>query len=341
MKKGREIRINAVLVLSSLLYFGNFLMIQNHSYAQENTFSSYDRMATQDGHSIRFGVWPCQNEKKMGSVLLLNGRSEFMEKYAETIGELNQRGFDVYSFDWRGQGLSTRMLANKHKGFIQNYNIYINDLEMFFTKIVQPKAIHPFIILAHSMGGHIALRFIHNHPDIQGRAILVSPMIDLFTSSLSRRFIRFITRVAIQSGSAHSYIIGSGDYLLKRKKFSGNRLTSDPERFMNDKKAIEKNPDLALGGVTYGWLSATFESIDILTEPGYADGINMPILIVSAGADKVVSIEAQKTICASIKDCRLIEISGARHEILMETDAIRSIFWDAFDRFSGAESFGH
>ncbi len=337
MKKDREIGINAVLILSILISLGNFVMTQNHSYAEETRGSSFDRMTTSEGHFIRYGIWPCQKEKKLGSVLLLNGRSEFMEKYAETIGELNQRGFDVYSFDWRGQGLSTRMLANRHKGFIQNYTVYLNDLEMFFTKIVQPMAIRPFVILAHSMGGHIALRFIHNHPDIQGKAILVSPMIDLFRSSLSRRFIRFITRVAVNSGSANSYIIGSGDYLLNRKKFKGNRLTSDPERFMIDKKAIEKNPDLALGGVTYGWLSATFESIDILNAPGYADGIEMPILILSAGADKVVSIEAQKTICDSLKDCSVIEIPGARHEILMETDAVRSIFWNAFDRFAGPE----
>ncbi len=341
MKKDRKIGTNAALTLSILFCLGSFLMTQHHSYAQENTLPVFDRLTMPDGHAIRFGIWPCPKGKTLGSVILLNGRSEFMEKYAETIGELNQRGFAVFSFDWRGQGLSTRMLANKHKGFIQSYNIYINDLELFFTRIVQPEATPPFILLAHSMGGHIALRFIHNHPEVQGRAILVSPMIDLFTSSLSRRFVRFITGIAIRTGAADSYVIGSGDYRPDRHRFKGNRLTSDPVRFMNGKKAIENNSDLALGGVTYGWLSATFESIDILTGPGYVAGIHMPILLVSAGSDKVVSIKAQRQICRSMKDCRFIEIPGARHEILMETDAIRSIFWDAFDRFSGAESLGH
>ena len=79
-----------------------------------------------------------------------------------------------------------------------------------------------------------------------------------------------------------------------------------------------------------------FESIDILTKPGFAEKITAPILIISAGDDKVVSIKAQKRICSSLSNCRSTEITGARHEILMEIDAIRSVFWDEFDRFTGA-----
>ena len=254
-----------------------------------------------------------------------------MEKYAETIRELNQRGFDVYSLDWRGQGLSSRMLANRHKGFIKNYNNYLNDLNLFVSKIVQPDAANPLVILAHSMGGHIALRFIHEHPEIADKTVLVSPMINILTSPLPGWFVRLIAWIATKAGLDHAYIIGSGDYTVE--KFKGNRLTSDPERFMDENRAIKKNPDLALGGPTYGWLSTTFESIDILTEPDFAKKISTPILIGSAGCDRVVSIKAQKTICSLLPNCRFVEITGARHEILKETDAVRSIFWDAFDKF--------
>ena len=125
---------------------------------------------------------------------MLNGRREFMEKYRETIGELIERDFDVYSLDWRGQGLSSRMLANRHKGFIEDFDIYLNDLQMFVSNIVIPKAIDPLIILAHSMGGHIALRFIHDHPKMVERAVLTAPMIDILTSPLSRWFASFISR---------------------------------------------------------------------------------------------------------------------------------------------------
>jgi len=315
-----------------VLYLGLFLMIQNHSAAQERKSSGYNFMTTSDNQQIRYGIWYSHHPKKSGSVILLNGRKEFMEKYAETIRELNQRGFNVYSLDWRGQGLSSRMLANRHKGFIKNYDTYLDDLNLFIRKIVWPQAAIPLIFLSHSMGGHIALRFIHEYPDLVDKAVLVSPMIDILTSPLPGWFVRLITWVAIKAGLDHAYIIGSGDYAVE--KFKDNRLTSDPKRFTDENKAIVENPDLALGGVTYGWLSATFESVNILTEPDFAKKITTPILIASAGCDRVVSIKAQKTICSLLPNCRFAEITGARHEILKETDAVRSIFWDAFDRFT-------
>jgi len=307
-------------------------MIQTNAMAKERTFSPYDFMTTPDQQSLRYGIWYSSTKKQKGSILLLSGRREFMEKYLETIEELNQEGFDVYSLDWRGQGLSSRILANRHKGFIDDYDVYIYDLNMFITKIVMPESVHPLIIIAHSMGGHIALRFMHDHPDLADMAVLTSPMIDIFASSLSRRFVKLITRMAIKTGFSHSYTIGSGDYTVE--KFKGNELTSDPVRFADTQNAIIKNPDLALGGVTYGWLTATLKSIDILTQPGFAAKITTPILMVIAGNDKIVSTNAQKQFCTMLPNCKLIEISEARHEIFKETDAVRSIFWREFNRFT-------
>jgi len=310
------------------------IISQHPAAAQETVLSFVDFLKTNHNMAIRYGVWRPSHTKVQGSVILLGGRSEFMEKYAETIGELNQRGYLVYSFDWRGQGLSTRMLPDRHKGFVRNYDDYIQDLAAFVSKIVKPGAVTPLVILAHSMGGHIALRYIHDNPGIVDRAVLVSPMIDILTTPFPRFFARLITRISSQAGGDHTYVIGSKGYDADEEKYEGNRLTSDPERFMDEKKAIAANPDLALGGVTYGWLSATFDSIDILTKPGYADEIKTPVLIFSAGSDRVVSVEAQKSICTSMPNCKLETIEGSFHEILKETDSIRSIFWKAFDKFT-------
>ncbi|MBW2200659.1 MAG: alpha/beta hydrolase [Deltaproteobacteria bacterium] len=302
--------------------------------AQENASSPFDFMTTQDKISIRYGVWPCGIGAARGRVLILNGRTEFMEKYDETITDLNRRGFDVYSFDWRGQGLSTRLLSDRHKGYIRTYDDYLKDLELFVGQIVKPKTRSHLIVLAHSMGAHIALRFLHDHPEVFDQAVLVSPMIDILPSPIVRPIARFVTRRKIKGGLDSAYVFNSGGYNSREMSFKGNRFTSDPVRFMDQKKEIEKNPDLALGGLTYGWLEATFESIDILKKSGYAGQIKIPVLIVSAGSDKVIAVKAQKNICSAMANCQYIVISNARHEILKETDSIRSNFWDAFDRFT-------
>jgi lysophospholipase len=311
-------------------------MAQTNVIAKESKSSIVDFMTTDDQRSLRYGIWRIPKEKRKGSILLLAGRSEFLEKYSETIGELNQKGLDVYSFDWSGQGLSNRMLSNRHKGFIDSYHVYMNDLNLFFNKIVTPECVRPLIIIAHSMGGHIALRFLHDYPETADMAVLTSPMIDIFNANLSRWLIRLLTRIAVKSGFSHAYTIGSGDYT--DGKFIGNQLTSDPVRFMDAIKDIEKNPDLALGGVTYGWLSATLTSIDILNRPEYAAKITTPILMISAGEDKIVSVKAQKKISSWLPNCRFIEIPESRHEIFKETDAVRSIVWREFDRFTHIET---
>ncbi|MBU0543885.1 MAG: alpha/beta hydrolase [Proteobacteria bacterium] len=293
----------------------------------------FDYFTSPDNVSIRYGIWDCGAKTKNGSVILLGGRKEFMEKYAETIEELKQRQFDVYSMDWRGQGLSTRLLTNRNKGHINNYGEYLEDLNYFVNKIVRPVAVSPLIIIAHSMGGHIALRFLHNFPEVVYKAVLTSPMIDIMVPPFPKWIIKLAARFASKIGCGSSYSAGSKDYSYQNIKFEGNTLTSDPVRFMDEHKNIAENPALALGGVTYGWLNAAFESIEILSGAEYAGKIKTPVLIVGAGRDRIVSETAQKAICSRMHNCHFVSISDSYHEILKESDKVRNIFWREFDGF--------
>lgn len=267
-------------------------------------------------------------------MLLLNGRAEFMEKHLETVRELNQRGADVYSLDWRGQGGSTRLLLNPQKGHVGSYEDYLNDLSVFYRGVLCSGDIKkPLIFLAHSMGGHMALRFLYAYPAAVSRAVLLSPMIDIHTAPWPVCIARAMTFVAMKIGWADRYCFGSRDYSVLREKFENNLLTSDPGRFFDAQKAIAVSPHLATGGVTWGWLYAAFCSIDSLRDPECVKQIKTPVLMVCAQNDRIVSRKAQERLSAQLPDCRLKVIPGARHEILKETDTLRAVFWEAFDRF--------
>jgi lysophospholipase len=183
------------------------------------------------------------------------------------------------------------------------------------------------------MGGHIALRHAHDYPDVVEKLILLSPMVDIVTVPLPKWFVRSLVRVMTRWGFQYQYVPGSRHYFRRNEKFQGNRLTSDPLRFMDDKKAIQVNPDLAVGGVTYGWLAASLASISILTRPDYVRQITQPIHMLLAGQDRIVSAKASKKFCGAIKNGTFTLIPSARHEILKEVDGIRSVFWKVFDRF--------
>ena len=94
---------------------------------------------TPDGVTLRFGRWEPPAGRR-GTVVVLQGRAEYIEKYFETVRDLRARGFAVATFDWRGQGLSERALADRHKGHVKNFAQYATDLEAFMEQVVLPIA---------------------------------------------------------------------------------------------------------------------------------------------------------------------------------------------------------
>ncbi|MFP4348175.1 MAG: alpha/beta fold hydrolase [Desulfococcaceae bacterium] len=298
--------------------------------------SHIDYLTTSDRCRLRYGIYPCRQELVQGTVLLLSGRSEFMEKYTETIQDLNRRGFHVYSFDWRGQGLSTRGLKDRHKGYVGSYLEYLADLEQFVSEILLPNSPEPLLCLSHSMGGHIFLRYLHDHPGVFHKAVLVSPMVDIFTPPVPRPLTVWLTHLARRLRQTHAYAPGEGCYRPPDpERFKTNSLSTDLKRYLAAATIVDGNPDLALGGVTYGWLAATFDSIEVLNRPDYLAAIHTPSLMVTAGADRVVPPKAQRKVCRAMPDCRFEWIPGAYHEILMEADRFRDRFWQAFEGFVG------
>jgi lysophospholipase len=266
-------------------------------------------------------------------LLLLAGRGEYLEKYYETATDLTRRGFDVYSFDWRGQGLSTRMLPNRQKGHVDTYDDYLDDLDFFVETIMLPGAKAPYVILAHSMGGHIALRYLERRADVFEKVVLTAPLIDLAMHPVLKTILRAYVWTSVKSGLGNRYVPGAGDSRHPGQVFENNKLTSDRARFESIGRLLAESPDLALGGVTHQWLLATFRSVDRLRQKDFAERIHIPMLIVAAGNDEIVSVKAQKAIRNRLPQCRLEILEKARHEILVEADEFRDLFWTAFDAF--------
>lgn len=88
-----------------------------------------------DGIQLRYGFGPHDGDSYQGAVVVPGGRTEFMEKYLEAIRQINPRGFDAFSFDWRGKGLSARMLAEPTRGYTQTFAHYVADLELFINEM--------------------------------------------------------------------------------------------------------------------------------------------------------------------------------------------------------------
>jgi lysophospholipase len=286
------------------------------------------------GARLRYAVWLPAQATPRGTVVLQQGRAEFIEKYAvEVVGELLGRGFVVQALDWRGQGLSDRPLADPHKGHIDDFATYLDDFQAFMEHVVAPAAAGPVIALCHSMGGNIVLRHLAETPSHHfAAAVCVSPMTAL-PRGLAIRAVASLLSPFGQRDDA--YMVATGPYSPSHRAFAGNDVTSDERRYRFTDRWFEADRRLQLGGPTIGWLKQAFRSMDRLAAPGEAERIALPLTIVSASADTVVDPGAHAGLARRIRGATHVVVEGARHEILMEADGMRARFWDAFDRLAG------
>jgi lysophospholipase len=287
-----------------------------------------------DGARLRAGIWDCQTEPKRVCAVL-NGLTEFIEKYDEVARELVQRGFSVASLDWRGQGASARFLTDTLRAHVEDFAEFDGDLSVFLDQIVRSLALPPRVALAHSMGAHILLRRLHDHPGDFACAVLAAPMLGIQTGSYPLWFTRALTWLYNINEPSPAYVWGSAERDPLTLPFDDNRVTSSAARYAHAQTILRHHPELRLCGPTFGWLEAAFRSMDRMREPGYAEAITTPLLIFCAGRDQIVDTEATRAFVKRLPNARYVELEDAEHEILMESDAIRARFWKAFDEFGG------
>ena len=267
------------------------------------------------------------------TIVFQGGRTEFIEKHEENIAELLERGFKVWSMDWRGQGLSSRPLADPHKGHIDTFSTYLEDFHHFLQDIVLPQTGRPDLIMGHSMGGHIITRYLHRYPASTQRAVLVAPMTKINSGGAPEALMYGIAQNACRLGLSRQYAVSQHGHDESNENFESNRLTTDLQRFRASLAPIHINPDLALGGITYGWLTAAVRSMRLARKKAYLRKVLTPILLVSAVDDRVVDPSDHVAIARKLHNCRLHRIYSAEHEVLHENDFVRQSFWRAFDSF--------
>lgn len=260
----------------------------------------------------------------------MTGRSEFIEKYFEVIGDLQRRGFAAASMDWRGQGLSERLLPIREKGHIQDFGVFRSDLLRFLEEIIGRNFPRPLLLLAHSMGGVPALQVLADGEDRFAAAVLSAPMTRLFDSLARRVGVRLLAQAATRIGMSRQSIAGVKEHSMA---FEGNLLTSDRDRHERFRELQAEAPNATIREPTYGWIRAATEAMDDLHKPARFRKMVTPTLIISAGRDCFVRTGDHRWIADRSPLIENIVLENSLHEILMERDAIRNEFWRLFDAF--------
>jgi lysophospholipase len=280
---------------------------------------------------LRFARWPGPIGRK-GTVCVFTGRTEQIEKYFETVRDLQDRGFAVAMIDWRGQGHSSRRLRDIRKGYVRAFSDFEIDVEAFVRQVVMPDCPPPYFALAHSMGGAVMLRVAYSGKRWFDRMVLSAPMIDLPGRATSLP-VRLLLRTLRLAGQGGRYVPGGNDVLGNTEPFAGNPLTSDPVRYARNAAIVAEDPTLGLASPTVAWADTAFRAMHGFRAADYPSQIRQPILMLAASHDTIVSTAAIEEFAYHLRAGSHLVIAGAKHEILQEQDRYRQQFWAAFDAF--------
>ncbi|MBE4594374.1 lysophospholipase [Vibrio navarrensis] len=315
------------------------------SYTQENLFEQAIAgpiaalwQQRQEGYfksSDKTKLYWCKltDPKHNKAVLLVNGRIESSWKYQELLFDFYRQGYDVYSYDHRGQGLSDRLVQDSDIGHVYEFDDYVRDL----ASVVQHFALEGYQqrhMISHSMGGAIATRYLQTYPHHPfDKLVLSAPMFGInlpwYLSPVAIAVSQILTAVY----PTPTYAPGHQPYYAK--PFEDNPLSQSKARYHWFRQLYTDKPELQVGGPSTRWvwqgLMATKQCLQMTRQ------LKIPVLLLQAGNDRIVSNQAQnqfyKKLCKTNKNSQMITIDGAQHELLFEQDQYRNQALDALFRF--------
>lgn len=297
---------------------------------------------------MRFGTVAPKDGVPDAVVIGLQGLSEFGEKFYEVAHNMLDRNISFWMMDWHGQGLSDRPLKDKQKRHSTGFENDVADLHYFIREYVKHAAVHPdvgripLVMLGHSMGANIGMRYLAEHPDVFSCAAFSAPMLGISALDFAPSWAKLKLTALFKEAADQAYTFGGGPWKAEsRANPGGNIFSSDPVRDAVHNAWCLHDKRLQVGSVTFGWLHAAQKSCETLADPAYAARIKTPCLMALAGEEALVNNTIGRATIANIPHAKVLELREAKHEILMESDRHRNVFLREFDRLLRDNNIRH
>ena len=295
------------------------------------------------GQKLRFGAVTPKSRIPNAVVVCLPGLSEYAEKYYEVAHDLLDQNLAFWILDWQGQGQSDRPLSNRQKRHSSGFNHDVDDLHYFLMEYVKHASVHPdvgripLVMLAHSMGGNIGMRYLIDHPDMFACAAFSAPMFGIRAARIFPLSIAVGISSVLKTLFNRSYVFGGKDWgPEERETPSHNLFSGDPVRAAIHNAWCKSDPDLQVGNVTFGWLNEALKSCSRLQKDIRKKPVQIPCLIGIAENEQLVDNKAIRKVAGILPHVEILELKESRHEILMEQDHIRDKFMTAFGNMLAA-----
>ena len=267
--------------------------------------------------------------KSRECIVVLPGKSEPIQKYAELLESLNsglsRSKYQYFLMDHRGQGgsqrLLTKTLEDRQKVHVDLFENFILDVKTFLDEVVIPSGCHNVYAIGHSMGAGIAIDFESQFPGYFKKLFLTSPMIKIQTKPYPYEVAKKIVETAVFVGKKNELALGQKGFDDSRD-FKNNTFTTSSARYEMTMSLNDIYPETRLGGVTNNWLFQVMSNTDRIIRDYYR--VKIPVIVMAAGIETYSYPDEMKKFCDGITECYYFLLKSSKHEILNDSDINRT-----------------
>ncbi|NOZ86141.1 MAG: alpha/beta hydrolase [Deltaproteobacteria bacterium] len=265
-----------------------------------------------DGTKLYRQTWFADTPK--AAALFIHGYGDHSGRYEPLARKLTGMGVSVYALDYRGHGKS-----GGRRGAISSFEQYMDDVDQVRKRLVQAEEGKPWFIIGHSLGGLIALKFAIERPDGASGVVVSSPLLGLALD---------VPAIKAFAGRLLSGIL----------PFVSLPTEIDPKDLSHDNQIVEAYiaDPLVHKVANARWFTQTEKAQHIILQS--APNLEMPLLHMQAGGDKIVSVKTSREFFekAGTADKVYKEYPGLYHELFNEIPSDRDqVFSDLADWLSG------
>lgn len=263
------------------------------------TFADVDFWTAGDGARMALRCEHARGTRR-GVLIFVHGWGDHGGLFGAFAARMAGTGLDVFALDQRGAGLSPGP-----RGHIERFSQYVADLAAL-RRHLQKVAPGPQVVLGHSYGGFVVLRYVETAPADLAGAVAVSPFVDFYAAPPRWK----VKLASLLSDLAPRLGIPTGlDLELRTRNSAMNReLYDDPlcHHLMTPRAYQETMATLPI----------------LLAEKAR---IGAPLLVLLAGDDRIVSTPAARAFAHGLAgDVTVAELEGMYHDLFHEDDADRA-----------------
>src|SRR5690606_35274172 len=170
------------------------------------------------------------------------------------------------------------------------------------------------------------------------RVFLSAPMVGLYRMEESLPRWAMVAETACFLGLGAVPFRRGADRRPDESMYPDNPLTSDMLRYKRMVDTVRADDGLYIGSPSFRWLAAAMRAMLETRQERFPSEIRIPLLILAAAREQIVSTPAIEQLGLRLRTGRHMVIAGSRHEMFMESDAVRGQVLAAFDAFVTEQS---